>query len=160
MNYVLIPEWIKKIKAKDDAERSAAEIAKQKAEIASLRIKQDGPEFWRQLLKELAINAESLSEIGLQGSLSKSADSESEEHCRVHVAMGTIVRQAYTDLVYKSGSPTIHCRTVESEVERLYFTIDSTSPALTLLPEGGSSHMDPERAAQYIVERLVRLIRQ
>src|SRR6266478_3350463 len=142
MNDVLVPSWIKQIKSADDAEQANAQSAAQESAIASLRIEQGGAEFWRQLLKELAINADCLGEIGLSGMFSNSGDVEHEETCRIQVSsISNFPKQTYTDLFFRKGAQSIRCHTLEGKAFELYLCADQKSPVLTVLSGDGSSHM-------------------
>lgn len=70
-----------------------------------MTVKAEGPEFWRQLLKELAIHANSLPEIGLHSQVSKLDNPDFEQRYRIDVSLrAAFPRMTYTDLFYPNLS--------------------------------------------------------
>ena len=97
-----------------------ADAARQRAIVFSLRIKLEGPKFWRQLLMELTANINALPGIGARGQLSTFGESS----CRVDVEQkGSILGTTYTDLFFTLGKSSIECRTLEGDTSDFAFCI-------------------------------------
>ena len=60
MNDALVPNWIKEMESEAELAKAQSEAAAQRQIAATLTVEAEGPEFWRQLHKELAINADAL----------------------------------------------------------------------------------------------------
>ncbi len=72
---------------------------------AAMTVKAEGPEFWRQLLKELAIHANSLPEIGLHSQVRKLDNPDFEQRYRIDVSLrAAFPRMTYTALSYPNLS--------------------------------------------------------
>jgi hypothetical protein len=161
MDNILTPDWIKKIKAEDEQQKARAEADGQRQLVAALSIRADGLEFWRRLVRELVINAESLSEIGLYGKVSPvpSGSPDFEQCYRVEVVQrAPFPRPTYTDLFYSNGSGIVRCHTQEGEAFQLHFCVR---------PEGGigvwsddfMKAVSDEQTAEFLIKRMVNLIR-
>jgi hypothetical protein len=159
MNDLLVPPWIKREKAKQNAARLHAESTTQKQLADTLTIKAEGPAFWQQLLRELALNTEALSELNIRGQMASVSRSEYEEAYRVEVVLvGLNPKQTYTDVFYSKESTVIRTHTLEGTAHQFY---------LCVRPEGGIGAwsddqmrlLTPEQTAQAIVKRMADLIR-
>src|SRR5271156_2017418 len=115
MNDVLVPGWIKELESKAEAAKREREASAHRDIAAALVVNTEGPKFWHQLLRELAINAEALQRINIRGSSSEPSDSQGgEQHCRVQLSLlGLFPAQTYTDLFYTPGDSKIRCHTLE-----------------------------------------------
>lgn len=150
------PEWIKKLKAEDEQrENDAAESSL--AEINdSLRINAEAPKFWKQLLKELKINVDSLGELGIRGVMSPI---ESNNGCHILVArIGTAPKQTYINVFYSENPTRIRLRTDAGEEQLPFGVCDGAVYVTSQLPPFSS--MAEEQTAEYIVKRLVDWIRK
>jgi hypothetical protein len=161
MNDVLVPGWIKEVKAQEELEKAKENAAAQRAIAAGLLISSEGPEFWRQLLKELAINTDALPEIGLAGSTSPFGNPEGgEQRCRVNVSKpGAFPALTYTDLFYFKGDSTIRCHTLEQEVFSFDFAILPGNRGVGIVHENYVTPVTAEKAAEMIVKRMAKKVR-
>jgi hypothetical protein len=159
MNEVLVPDWIRRIEAKEAAVISQAQAETDRQRVAALTIQAEGPEFWRQLVKELAINMENLPRIGIRGSMAKVANSEIEEGFQVNVVLeGVFPNQTYTNIFYGKGRSIIRCHTLEGSAFRISLGV-LPNGKIVATSDSDDIHMNPERTAQFIVERMVDMIR-
>lgn len=156
MNDSAVPDWIKRIKEQEDQEKAkdAAQTQQQTADAQTVRAK--GPEFWKQLLEELKVTADSLQVIGLQGSVSDiTTAGAGEEACQVSVAAAsTRPRRTYTNLFYSPGQAFIRCHTAEEKAFRLVLRVVGGQ-----VKAMNSSPMNPAEAAEAIVRPMVGMVR-
>lgn len=111
MNDMLVPEFIRQMEA-EEKRRSVEIDAGREAEMrAAAVIALEGPEFFRQFLKEVALAVESLSRIGLTGSLSPIYIPEhGEQLYRVTVArIGSISKHRFVDIYFHLEAGTFRC---------------------------------------------------
>jgi hypothetical protein len=162
MNDALVPEWIKEMESQAELAKAQSEASAQRQIAASLTVGAEGPEFWRQLHKELAINANALPKIGIRGSTSAFSYAQGEEqHVRVQVAlMGLLPNMTYTDLFYMPGSTEIRCHTLEGEVFSFAFCVLTNNKGIGVIPENHMTPINAEKMAELIVKRMVSRMRK
>lgn len=153
------PEWIRKIEQEEEAK---------KQEVA--RIEAEGPRFWKQLLKKLEIAAAACKHIGVRASVSNiggSPNTSTEEAWHVLVAAGSrSPAPTYTNLFYRNGGAAIRCHTLEGRAFTLDFRLDpqgtlgviASDPEVSVI--AGVSTMGPKDAAQFILQPMVRRVKQ
>jgi hypothetical protein len=115
----------------------------------------------RQLFRELALNAEPLSGIGITESLSDSSEPEFETRWRLQVALtGALVpRFTYINIFHLIHESTIRCHTLGGKVFNLHFAVRPEGSAIGLTTDSSLSLMNPEQSAQFIVKPMVDWIR-
>jgi hypothetical protein len=162
MNPILIPDWIKDLKASEDLARAKADNAAQQQRIAELTVRDEGPEFVRQLVKELAFNTDSLTEIGLNGSTiaNKCETPPPERFWRVEVSFrAAFPRMTYTNLFYAPGDSAIRCHPMEGPAFDLPLCVRPEGGGIGAILESSTTPATAEQAAQFVVQRMVRIIR-
>jgi hypothetical protein len=162
MNPVLIPDWIKDLKASEDLARAEADSAAQQQCIAKLTVRAEGPEFVRQLVKELAFNTDSLAEIGLNGSTiaNKCETPPPEQFWRVEVSFrAAFPRMTYTNLFYAPGDSAIRCHPMKGPVFELPLCVRPMGGGIGVILEGSMTPATAEQAAQFVVQRMVRIVK-
>ena len=129
-----------------------AETRVLKEQLLNLRVQTEGPELWKQLIKELQINVDSLTQIGLSGSLSDNSH-PSDDSYRVTVRrMTTFPSETFTDLFYKPGDPMVRVCFMDGRSTKLTFgTLNGDK--MVLWWEGP---VNLEKAARFIVEPMAR----
>jgi hypothetical protein len=157
----ITPKWIRELRAEDEERERDRERVSQEQQVASLRIAAEAPDFWKQVLKEIKINVDSLSEIGLRGSLSPI------ERDGVHVEVArTDLRPAtsYTNVFWSEHPlPRIRLHDMEnaingSEID-LVFGVQDNQVVVT--PQVHPYKiLNAEQTAEYIVKRLVGKVRR
>ena len=153
--------WIHELKVADELEMLRRQTVEQLRATATLLIQQKGPEFWRQLLKELQCAIDALPEIGIRGQMSVSGNAiGGEQHCRVQVAaIGPVASLTYTDLFYTLGAPIIRCMNAEGQNFCLTFAIPEDSNAVGIVSENQFTPVNAEKTAEIIAKRMVDKIR-
>jgi hypothetical protein len=153
-----VPEWIKGEKAERERQQAAAEAQSQRNLAASMTIQAGVPKFWKDFLKELENNTGNLKSLGLHGSLSPWDYLPAEEGCRVQVERRSRVPQiTYTDIHFKPGESEFRCDTCEGKSFRLSLCLDYQQN-VAVIPDGGETPLDPKGAAQFIVERMAKMV--
>lgn len=152
MNELVKPNWIKR----REIQIAKGETATQRALILSLRVKAEGPEFWRQVLIELASNIDAMSGIGVRGKVSSfGASEEKQQRCRIDVAQSGSVRgMTYTDLFYTPGETNIECRTLEGDKSGFAFCILADQKLGVVSDE--FSLLSAQEMAETLVEQCVK----
>jgi hypothetical protein len=158
MNNPIVPDWIKKIKADDEKKDLIAEKEAWRRLAGEKAIKADGPEFWKQLLKELKITVDGLASIEIQASVADCGSKlSSEESYRITLTAGSFFpRHIYIDLFYSPGAPHIRCCLLGGNPFslNLYWTDEGR---IALFYDGRM--LNPADAAQAIVNPLVLHVR-
>jgi len=158
MDEILIPEWIKKIKAENDSELAKSQANAQRLKVLALKIKYEGPELWKKLLKELDDATRALSMIGIGGQISTSSTRD-EQVCRVDVQLqGAFPRMTHVNLFCAPTSGNIRCCTGEGQASKFFFALQPDD-VLGLTMEDCGIPVDPERAAQVIVQGMLTTLK-
>jgi hypothetical protein len=162
MNDALVPNWIKEMESEAELAKAQSEAAAQRQIAATLTVEAEGPEFWRQLHKELAINADALPKIGIRGTTSAFSYAQgAEQHLRIDVALaGLFPNMTYTDLFYMPGSTEIRCHTLEGEVFSFAFCVLPNNKGIGVIPENHMTPINAEKMAEMIVKRMVNRVRK
>ena len=157
----LVPEWIKRQKAENDQRQAATEAQAQRELAATFSIQAGAQLFWKQFLKELKNNTDNLELIALRGSLSVWQNNHAfgEESCRVTVARKSVIPHTVnTDIHFNNGGLGLRCSPFEGRPFELSFCLDPRGN-VAVLADTEYSAMDAERAAQFIVERMAKMVR-
>ncbi len=157
----ITPKWIRDLKEEDEGVESARERESQENQIATLKIRTEAPDFWKQVLKEIQINVDGLAQIGLRASVSPAGPNG----CHVEVARtGTMPKIDYTNVFCsEQPSPRIRLHDMENamsdnEIHLLFGVHNDQLIVMSPLPP--RQMMNAEQTAEYIVKRLVRKVRQ
>lgn len=150
MDEALVPEWMKKKRQEDELAEAKKEAARQLEVQASHILRQEGPRFWSQLQKNLAIAVDSLPFLKLTGSISSFS-----EGIRIEVVYYHLVPvQTYTDISYDSNRAAIRCSTMSGGICQLYLRVVSDSE-ITALAELDGLPMNPEQASEFIMRPMI-----
>src|ERR1700677_4152402 len=144
------PEWIRR-------------KSQERLNTAAKRIRDEGLQFFSELLAELEKNTKALPEIGAYGRVANLAKpAEKQQRCRVDVGQkGKAPGVTHTDLFYMVGRSAIQSRTQEDEVAtyRLRVMADGEIGAI---PNEEFEQLTAQELAERIVreavERLVEMV--
>lgn len=156
MNEILVPDWIKSRQAALALQEAQEEAKKQRQIADSLRIQKDAPNFYDQLLKELARNTDALHLINFQGNTVVLPSLSGESACRVFVAIpGSFPSRTYTDVRLFPNRQEIRCTPLDGGVHRYFFCV--VNEGVEVFPERSDSEgtFSAEELAKEIVERMV-----
>jgi hypothetical protein len=109
-----IPDWIKRHNREKAEEQHQADEDRHRQLEASALIREHGPEFWRQLVEHLQLNANALKELQgeeLFGSVSHS-NGGGEQRCYIGVDRRSVKfgpELSRMNLFYKPGGQRIRC---------------------------------------------------
>lgn len=165
MNDVLTPGWIKEIEAENARNAAQQEAAAQSLLVASMTIDSDSPEYWRHLVKELAINTDALPKIGLAGQtyIIPNRHNENEQHCRIEVSQpgALIPRFTHTDLFYSLGTGAIRCHPLNGESMKFSFCLLPRKNGIGVTQDGHSGPIkNAEQLAESIVRRMAEIVQK
>lgn len=154
----LTPDWIKNLKDKADKASTDAAASTALTQVAHLKIQRDAPIFWKDLLVQLHINAESLPELGeVRGTLSSDLGSYQESSCRLEVVTGSqIPKINHIDLFYRPGTGYIHCLTLQGKAFVFSFCLDDAQNVV-VLEKSDFKLMNAAQMAQFITEIILGL---
>lgn len=144
-----LPGWLRE----QHEQANKAANAKQQRALAEMRVRAEGPAFWKALREELELIADN-PPAGLWSKFSHSnfATSRHEDHCRVAVGCASVCpRLAHADLWFRPGDSKIRClRTLDGAEFCLALCVanDRICAATSAHPEP----MDAEETARYIVQ--------
>jgi hypothetical protein len=154
MDEALVPEWMKKMRQEDELAEAKQEVARRLEVEASPLLQQEGPRFWSQLQKSLAIAVDSLPVLNLSGSISRFSEGIRIEVVYYHL----IPVQTHTDIFYDPNSAVIHCSTMSGGTCRLYLRTASNSE-IAAFAELDGPPMNIEQASEYIIRPMVDSVR-
>jgi hypothetical protein len=152
----LVPKWIK-------AEESQKPFKRAKEDgSALLAIRLGGFKFWREFLKNAAINVECLSRIELRGIMSDfESDPAKEQRCRIDVIFPTLRPNAtFTDLFYVPGSSLIRTLTLEGDSLNYELCVLPDEQGIGVLAEDEAKPIDAEAMADRVVKAAAHRVRQ
>jgi hypothetical protein len=150
MDEALVPEWMRKRRQEDELAEAKKEAARQQAVEASLLLKQEGPKFWSQLQRSLAIAVDSLPVLRLTGSITQYS-----EGIRIEVIYYHLVPiQTYTDIIYDPGKALIRCSTMSGGICQLCLCVASNNEIAVIADPSGLP-MNPEQASEFIMRPMV-----
>jgi len=150
MDLALVPEWMKKMQQEEELAEAKKEAARQLEVQASHILQQEGPEFWSQLQRSLAIAVDSLPVLKLTGSISQFS-----EGIRIDVVYYHLIPvQTYTDICYDTGTAVIRCTTMSGGICQLYLCVASNNEVAAFAELDGPP-LDPEQASEYILRPMV-----
>jgi hypothetical protein len=159
VNEILVPEWIKREMAERESSELHAEADAQRQRADLLVVKSEGPEFWRQLLRELALTTESLGRIGMQGKLSKITSTDFEDAYRLSVSLsGVTPKQTYSDIRYQKGSTAIQCYPQDGNPCQLQLCV-GPKDSVGIVPDEPGLPLTPEKTAESIVRQMAGIVR-
>jgi hypothetical protein len=156
MTNALVPDWIKKIKAQQDRDAAIAQATAQRQALLTKTIKADGPDFWRDLLKELHVIIDSLPLIGLRAQMADIPSGTSEEGQEITVFNYAVLDgQTCTNIFYGSGARAIRCHPQNAADYRLEFCLNGKLElSVTVIARGP---MTAAEAARCIVEPMAEM---
>jgi hypothetical protein len=156
-------EWIQEIDRLDREDATRRELNRLAHVQATSVVKQDGPQFFHDLLAALELNAEGIKILGLLGRVEMISEDQTECQWRITVERrSAIPKSTWVNLFYAPGDESIRLHTRDLN------TIFGKPTELTLcdvggraacvsdgLPAGSTAH----DAAKLIVSRMVTAIR-
>jgi hypothetical protein len=157
MDESLMPDWMKRAKeASDLREATAANTAKAHA-IAQMKVVNDGPTYWKEMVQKLGIQAEFLQKaFGLAGTMNVSDGHGGEILCRVDVNLYALMpKSAYVNLFYRPGGSVVRYHPQFGGGGDYPFDVVDDKVILMC----GGEYRNPEQAASYIIEGLVRTVK-
>ncbi len=157
MDESLMPDWMKRAKESRELERARADSASKDHTIAQMKVQNDGPLFWKDLVEKLTIQKEFLpSAFGLNGSVNVSESHGGEMLCRVDVARhGLTPRSGYINLFYRPGGSIIRCHSQSGTAGDVGLGVVDGKVILILAGE----YRDPEQSASWFIQELVRQVK-
>ena len=151
MNDTLMPEWMKRRQGKKEAGEARAEAAKQRDLAFSNLLQLKCPDFWRSLTEKLGIAVEFLPKLNMQGRLTPL-----NPGVRISVSRpGAFANQTYTDLFPTLSE--IKATMPDGGAYTLPFVAASDTEIAVTVVEGHSP-MNADKAAEYIMTRMIELI--
>lgn len=156
MNDSIKPNWVKRRASKTIVIEAKREARTEREKAALKKFESEGPEFWRQLLLELRVNADALGEIGASGKVDSHYDEgTNEEICRVDVVKkGPIIGMTYVAIYYKPGDTKIRSHTKEGEATIYTFCVLPGRDGLRVVSSDGVEPLTARGMAEKIVEEL------
>ena len=156
MTEAALPEWVKKKKQENnqrDKERADAEERCAKNEKI---VQYCGPEFWRQLLRGLELNAIAASEhLHVRATVSPHSEGAELGPHRVQVALESLSpRTNYFDISLKMESHEIVCSPREGAPYRIDLVVDARGQVLASSWRRGT-YASAEQLAEDIMRELV-----
>jgi hypothetical protein len=151
-------DWIKRRKLAEERKAQQQELDRVHDLSASLLLKHDGPVFWEDILKELRAQIIELPSIGIEGSVNIN-NTELEQFYTLNLRVGDSPWPASTStiLFYRPGGPAIRIHGENGETGKLQFQI--VGEHLKVVANNGTTDMDAEDAAAFIVRSLVDRIK-
>lgn len=151
----IVPGWIKEIQERRARDSARTQYEAQQSVLAAKMIHADGPEFWKQLLKELSVTVDSLHLIGMRASISDLGPKYGG--CRISVSRdSTFPGHTYIDLFYDGlGSNPNHIRCQPLRLKPFDLRFCVSNDQVMVQDEDSNAPMSPERAARHIIEPLV-----
>jgi len=160
MDDLLTPEWLKDLDAKESAEELRSELHRQRKITASLRIAAKAPEFFKDFLREISITAECLKQRGLAASVCNMGCPASQQGVSISVGLaGLIAKHTWTNVFYTEGHAAIQGLTLEGTAIQFSFCVHDDNEVGVLSSESPLP-MDSKTAAQFIMERMVKIVKQ
>jgi hypothetical protein len=158
---LLIPNWIKEVKSELDERERQRNVRLLESALLQKTIMVDGPKFWRDLLKELLVTVDALSNLALCGALTEIPGDP--PHYEVAVASGG--RRTFTNVFFGDGQDApvtrIRCHPSDASAFDLKFALhrDSVFGSIELRAIGRDLRLiSAERAAQEIVEPMAKRV--
>ena len=141
------------MKAQKDQVQAAEKAEADAVALESFKIKLEGPDFWKQLIKDLHIAVESLSILDLSGTVSSVGNAYEEAFEVVVRKDGPFPAQLHTVLFYKPQDSIIRVHVSNGRNSKLSFVCDASKIALYC-----DHPRNPEGAAEYIVQPMAQLL--
>ena len=157
-------KWVDDFAKAEQLKQATTDALEQKERAASLTIRAEAPEYWRQLVMELKHAASELSQkANLRIRAEASEHSEPHEYrARVRVTLigtGTAPKVTYTDVFHRVGQSFIQCHTSEATAFKLHFAVRGDGSGIGVYAEDGNGViLGPEQAAQHIVEPMAKQV--
>lgn len=155
MSDQVTPDWIKQIKEADDAATAQAELQKQRRIAAEKTLAADGPEFWKELIREFGNAVNAMSQINVRATLSD-VGGKGQEAYQIQLTGGfPNVRTIYTNVFHRGN--TLDCYTPMGHLYSIALGVDDSGRIV----EVGEDNR-PVRApqlAQAIIQPMLDFVR-
>lgn len=105
-----MPEWMKQAEAKRELAQAKTDIKEKGRIIAEMKIAQEGPSFWKDLLEKLAIRIEFLPKVHpkIQGRMSRGHGEGGEFFCRLDIGLRDVIPEVrHVNMYYRPGGSVI-----------------------------------------------------
>jgi hypothetical protein len=157
MDDSLMPDWMKRAKEASDLREAVAANAATEHVIAQMKVTNEGPAYWKELTEKLGFHAGFLQKaFGLNGTANVSDSHGGEVLCRVDVNLHALVpKSAYVNLFYRPGGSLVRCHAPFGGGGD--FRLGVVDGKVILMC--GGEYRNPEQAASYIIEGLVRTVK-
>jgi hypothetical protein len=151
-----IPDWIKQREMQNALAAARGDAKIQRANAASMRVKHEGPGFWRDLSVELKANLDALalSSLGVRGGVSSFDNAQTQEQTyRIQlIKKGSIAGTTYIDLFYCSGDSKIRSLTLDGDSRNYVFCV---SDVLAVMPEDEFVPKTTKEVAKSLIESML-----
>lgn len=156
MNEPVMPDWMKRAKEASESEKARAESAANARLLAQEKVKSGSHTFWKELKEQLAIQVKFLPDaFGMGGTVSVQNSTGGEEMCCVQVTHpGAVVGMTSMNLFYREGGSIIRMHPQFGGGGNVDLVWADGYVGLSL----GGTYCDPESAATWIVQSLVKQI--
>jgi hypothetical protein len=145
---------MQKEKAVNELAEARRQAAEQRALAAALFVEEEGPKFWKTLKEKLQIAVDALPVLSLNGSFS----SIGPVSVRINMNQpGIFANITYTDIFIDQNG--FRCTTLDDGFYNLAFCIVSENNLAVMDQQHESSPMNPEEASEYIIRRMIKLLR-
>ena len=163
MDDSMVPEWVKQQAEKDRLKEAEAEVKACRQEATTLKIRDEAPAFWKQLLEQVQINLNALGHLNLQGSAQKIGCNQKEKSTWQIVVSSPVpvLPHRWLELSYTIGSTNISCKPSHGEPYDLSFCVreDMGDGALAIFFSDGISR-DAEESGDFLIKDIVSHLRQ
>jgi len=156
--------WVDELASEQARIEDSAALEGKSEALAAVTVSSAMPGYWKSLVSELSIAVERLNEnknLRFFASLSDHSEPEFESRLRLQIVLqGYSPLPTYTDIFHLVGTATIRCNPLHGKPYQLLFgqRIDGT---VGVYPAHGNPViMSAERAAQYVVEPMVKMTRK
>ena len=155
-----LPLWMKNMQQRENLAKAKAEADRQRELAALMRIDLDGPLFWDRLTREIKRQAELFESIGIRGFALVTGSVESEVQCNIEVAPSDSLypKMARISYFYRKGQTGIRVFSSESKAPDFHFQI--YPDGLRLIAKGSSVPLNPEQAADIVLEWIVSKVKE
>jgi hypothetical protein len=145
------PAWIQRKAEQLEREKTKTQIEKWRTLAAEKAIKADGPDFWRNFLRELQSAVMSVSHLGLQGSMEPIECAPSEGHKICVSGTTAFPGYAYMHVFFDGGgAKSIRCDSQDGRRFNLRFCLDDEQ--LKVQCDGVGDLLTAERAAELVMD--------
>jgi hypothetical protein len=151
MTDAVIPGWIKAMKTELELAKESGARYEREQQLRSSVIKNDGPKFWKQLLKELAIAVEASKGLGVGAAMSDLSSNANEQRFQIICTART---NEIAEINYQVGDDKI---SVRDNGASPIFSLDINKAGTLVVKYSGNAYKEvsAEDAAQKILQPML-----